>query len=252
MITLSSAIITFNEERNIARCLDSLKGIADEIVVIDSGSTDRTKEICNSYGVKFIQHPFAGYGEQKNIAATHCSFDHIISLDADEALSQELCESIIFLKNNWQKDGYSFNRLTNYCGRWIHHSGWYPDPKLRLFKKGSGKWTSSDLHEQFVLNDESSHLKINGDLFHYSYYSIEEHIRQVNKYTDIASTSDYKDGKRSSLALIVIKPAIKFIRDFFFRLGILDGYYGFIICRISMFATFIKNVKLYELQKNKK
>ena len=135
MIKLSCAIITLNEERNVARCIESLAGIADEIVVIDSGSTDATEAICRSYGVKFIQHDFEGYVEQKNFAVSQCAFEYILSLDADELLSEELKESISEIKNNWDKDGYSFNRLTNYCGKWIRHCGWYPDRKLRLFKK---------------------------------------------------------------------------------------------------------------------
>ena len=141
MIKLSSVIITFNEERNIGRCIESLAGIADEIVVVDSGSTDDTEAICRSFGVKFIEHTFEGYGEQKNFAVSHCSFEYILSLDADEALSIELKESISALKNKWDKDGYSFNRLTNYCGKWVHYCGWYPDSKLRLFKKNKGKWS---------------------------------------------------------------------------------------------------------------
>ena len=251
MIKLSSVIITFNEERNIGMCIESLAGIADEIVVVDSGSTDKTEAICRSLGVKYIHHTFEGYGEQKNFGASNCSFDYILSLDADEALSSELKESISALKNNWDKDGYSFNRLTNYCGKWIHHCGWYPDSKLRLFKKNKAKWSESKLHEKLILNDPENCESIKGDLLHYSYFSIEEHIKQVNKYTEIASKDDFKDGKRSSILMILFAPVIRFIRDYFFLLGFLDGYYGFIICRISAHASFIKYAKLYELQKTK-
>ncbi len=249
MIKLSSVIITFNEERNIGRCIESLVGIADEIVVVDSGSTDKTEAICRSFGVKYIYHTFEGYGEQKNFAVSHCSFEHILSLDADEALSPELKETISALKNKWDKDGYSFNRLTNYCGKWIHHCGWYPDSKLRLFKKNQGKWSESKLHEKLILNDPENCESINGDLLHFSYYSIEEHIKQVNKFTEMASKDDFKEGKRSSILLILVAPVIRFIRDYFIHLGFLDGYYGLIICRISAQASFIKYVKLYELQK---
>lgn len=251
MIKLSSVIITFNEERNIGRCLESLAGIADEIVVIDSGSTDGTESICRSFGVKFIHHSFDGYSEQKNFAVSQCSFEYILSLDADEALSTELKDSISALKDNWEKDGYSFSRLTNYCGKWIHHCGWYPDRKLRLFRKEKGKWSESKLHEKFILNDPYNNGFLKGDLLHYSYYTIEDHLNQVNKFTEIAAISDYSNGKRSSLILILLKPAIRFIRDYFFHLGLLDGYSGFVICRISSHASFIKYVKLYQLQKNK-
>ncbi len=251
MIRLSSVIITFNEERNIGRCLDSLSGIADEIVVVDSGSTDKTGEICKKYGVKFVHHPFEGHIEQKNYAITQCSNEFILSMDADEALSPELKESILSVKNNWEKDGYSFNRLTNYCGKWIHHCGWYPDTKLRLFRKGRGKWAGTNPHDRYFLNDPGSHGKLKGNLLHYSYYSIKDHVEQVNKFTEIAAHAAFKEGKRSSLVLMLVKPAFKFFRDYFLRLGILDGYYGFIICRTSMFASFIKYAKLYELQSKK-
>lgn len=251
MIKLSSVIITLNEERNIGRCLESLAGIADEIVVVDSGSTDNTQAICKSFGVKFIINPFEGHIEQKNFATNHCSFDHILSLDADEALSPELKNSIELLKKNWEKDGYSFKRLTNYCGQWIYHCGWYPDRKLRLYRKGKGKWSGSNPHDQCVLNSPDDSGSIMGNLLHYSYYSVQDHLKQVNKFTEIAAQSAFKEGKRSSIFQILIKPAIRFLRDYFFHLGILDGYYGFIICRISAHASFIKYVKLYELQKTK-
>lgn len=251
MIKLSSVIITLNEERNIGRCIESLAGIADEIIVVDSGSTDKTEAICRSFGVKYFHHTFEGYGEQKSFAVSNCSFEHILSLDADEALSLELKESIFTLKNKWDKDGYSFNRLTNYCGKWIHHCGWYPDRKLRLFKKNKGKWSESKLHEKFILNEPENCESIKGDLLHFSYYSIEEHIRQVNKFTEIASKDAFKKGKGSSILKILFSPVLRFIRDYFILLGFLDGYYGFIICRISAHASFIKYVKLYELQKIK-
>jgi glycosyltransferase involved in cell wall biosynthesis len=252
MIKLSSVIITLNEEKNIGRCLESLSGIADEIIVVDSGSTDKTEEICKKYRVRFVQHSFAGHIEQKNFAITQCSNDYILSLDADEALSAELKKSISIVKENWTKDGYSFNRLTNYCGRWIHHCGWYPDAKLRLFIKGKGKWSGVNPHDRFVLSDPKNHGRIEGDLLHYSYYTVEDHLKQVNKFSEIESQSAFKNGRRSNIILILVKPAFKFFRDYILRLGILDGYYGLVICRISMFAMFIKYVKLYELQKSKK
>ena len=251
MIKISAVIITLNEEQNIGRCLESISGIADEIVVVDSGSTDATESICRKHNVKFILHPFEGHIEQKNFAVTQCTFDYILSLDADEALSPQLYKSINHLKSHWQNDGYTFNRLTNYCGKWIHHCGWYPDSKLRLFKKGKGKWAGSNPHDRFILNDVKNSGKIEGDLLHYSYYAIEDHIRQVNNFTNIAAMSAYNEGKRSSIMKMIVRPKIRFIRDYILHLGLLDGYYGLVICRISSHATFIKYVKLYELQKKK-
>ncbi len=251
MIKLSVAIITFNEERNISRCLESLSGIADEIIIADSGSTDRTADICKKFNARVVHHPFKGHIEQKNFALSQCTNDYVLSLDADEALSPELKKSILNIKESWIKDGYSFNRLTNYCGKWIKHCGWYPDEKLRLFKKNKGQWAGTNPHDQFIMNEGGKTEKLSGDLLHYSYYSIKEHLDQVNRFTEIGSESAFKQGKRSNLALILIKPCIRFIRDYIFHLGFLDGYYGFVICKISSHATFIKYVKLYELMKKK-
>ena len=147
MIKLSVVIITFNEEKNIERCLTSVKDIADEIVVLDSFSKDKTAEICINHGVKFFQHTFDGHIQQKNRAITYANFPHILSLDADETLSSELAESIKKVKQNFSKDGYYINRLTNYCGHWVKHCGWYPDAKLRLWDSRKGQWTGTNPHD---------------------------------------------------------------------------------------------------------
>ena len=139
-VKVSAVIITYNEERNIKRCLDSIVGVADEIVVVDSYSTDRTEEICKAYHVKFIQHRFFGHIQQKNWAILQATSPYILSLDADEALSDELRLSILKAKKNWTHDGYYFNRLTNYCGKWIRHTSWYPARKLRLWDSRKGSW----------------------------------------------------------------------------------------------------------------
>ncbi len=249
MIRLTAVIITFNEERNIARCLESLQDLADEIIVVDSGSTDRTKEICDKYKVKFFEHAFKGHIEQKNYACSLSTNEHIISLDADEALSPTLRNEILKLKSDWSKDGYMVNRLTNYCGQWIRHCGWYPDRKMRLFKKGKGEWTGFNPHDRLQLHNAENYSRLNGDLLHYSYYSIEDHLVQVNKFTTIGAEVAYKNGERASLLMLVFKPVIRFIRDYIIHRGFMDGYYGFVICRISAHATFIKYVKLYRLQK---
>ena len=162
-VKLSVVIITFNEEKNIARCLESVKDIADEIVVVDSFSKDKTEEICRGYGVKFIEHKFEGHIEQKNYASSQATYQHVLSLDADEALSDELKESIIKVKNDWNGYGYSMNRLTNYCGKWIHHCGWYPDTKIRLMDKSKGKWDGDNPHDQFIMQDNAEAIQLKGD-----------------------------------------------------------------------------------------
>ena len=159
MVKLSAVIITFNEEKKIERCLSSLVGVADEIVVVDSMSTDNTEKICKQFDVKFIHQEFLGYIEQKNYAITQATHDHIISLDGDEALSVELQESLIALKSNWKSDGYYTNRYNNFCGQWIKYSDWYPDKKLRIFKKGKGEWKGINPHDSFKLYDATPALQ---------------------------------------------------------------------------------------------
>ncbi len=221
---LSVVIITYNEEKNIGRCIDSVKDIVDDIVVIDSFSTDKTEEICKSKGVRFIQHAWEGYIEQKNYGNSEAKYPYILSIDADEALSGELKKSIIEVKNNWKYDGYTMNRLTNYCGKLIKHCGWYPDTKLRLFDRRKGKWSGYMIHEKLEMEKDSAISHLKGDLFHYSYYTISDHLKQVDKFTDIASEALFSKGKKANCLKIIFAPVFKFKKDYFFRLGFLMGF----------------------------
>jgi glycosyltransferase involved in cell wall biosynthesis len=244
MEKISAVVITCNEEKNIGRCLQSLQGLADELIVVDSGSTDKTEEICRKYGVtSFIYHPFEGHIQQKNWAMEQAAYSHILSLDADEVISNELRKSILAVKENWTVDAYKFNRLTCYCGKWIRHCGWYPDTKIRLWDKRKGRWGGVNPHDAVVMESGASILWIQGDMLHYSYYSISDHVLQLNKFTEVGAREYLKKGKKATVAKIIYKPAWKFIRDYFLMLGVLDGYYGFVICAISAFATFVKYVK---------
>jgi glycosyltransferase involved in cell wall biosynthesis len=246
---LSAVIITFNEEKNIERCIESLIGLADEIVVLDSFSTDKTEEICKKHNVNFFQHKFDGHIEQKNRAITYAKHPYIVSLDADEAISPELKKSILEEKNNWQADGYKFNRLTNYCGKWIKYCGWYPDRKLRLWNPEKGNWTGINPHDEYKMEEGSSVKFLKGDLYHYSYYTIEDHYKQVEKFTDISAKAYFEKNIKSNFLKIAFKPIWKFIKDYIFKLGFLDGYLGFKICSISAKATYIKYRKIKNLQK---
>lgn len=248
MTPLSIVIITFNEERNISRCLESVKSIADEIVVLDSFSTDRTAEICRQHGVRFEQHKFDGHIEQKNLAVTFAKHDLILSLDADEAPDETLCSEIAKVKVNLQFDGYTMNRLTNYCGQWIRHCGWYPDTKLRLFDRRKGAWTGRNPHDRYELHDKNALVKhLDGDILHYSYYTVEEHYRQADKFSTIAAQAAFQQGKSSNTLLAAIKCWAKFVRNYIINAGFLDGKYGFIICRISAYETWQKYAKLRDL-----
>ena len=251
---ISVVIITHNEERNILRCLNSVQDVADEIVVVESGSTDNTEKICKEFGVKFVHQDWLGYAGQKNYANSLASNDWILSIDADEELSDELKHSILKYKNQHIPHimVFSMNRLTNYCGHWIHHCGWYPDRKIRLWNRRVGQW-QGEIHETIEFSEETKEKVLQGDLNHYSYYSIEDHIRQADKFTTITAMEAFKKGKRcNSIWKLRIKTGWKFIHDYFFALGFLDGYYGYIVCKISAFATFMKYSKLHELTKGKK
>jgi glycosyltransferase involved in cell wall biosynthesis len=252
MVPISAVIITYNEEKNIARCLQSLEGLVEEIIVVDSFSTDKTAEICRQFPVKFVQHAFEGHIEQKNWAISQATHPYILSLDADEAVDEKLKNSILTTKKNWTHTGYTMNRLTNYCGKWIHHCGWYPDIKLRLWDATKGKWGGDNPHDKFEFYDPKTTIAhLSGDLLHYSYYNLEDHYKQVAYFTDILSKSQYLKGKKAPIIILLFSPAVKFIRDYFFKLGFLDGKAGFTICRISAYATFVKYSKLRKLIQSK-
>lgn len=245
---ISVVIITFNEEKNIGRCLESVKNIADEIVVLDSFSTDKTEEICLRHGARFFQHPFDGHIEQKNRAITYATYPHILSLDADEVLSLELEQSIKAVKENWQADGYYFNRLTNYCGKWIRHCGWYPDRKLRLWDSRKGKWGGVNPHDKYMLEPNAKQVFLKGDLLHYSYSSIAEHSRRSDNYSNIAAKAGFERGKRSTIFKIWLYPKWRFFRDYIIKLGFLDGFYGYLICKVNASTTFQKYVKIRQMR----
>ncbi len=252
MIKLSVVIITFNEEKNIERCLLSVKGIADEIVVLDSFSEDKTQSICEKHGVKFFQHAFDGHIQQKNRAITYASNPHVLSLDADEALDETLIASVLEIKKNFSKDGYYMNRLTNYCGHWVKHCGWYPDTKLRLWDRSKGHWTGVNPHDKYELfagDKNTGHLK--GDILHYSYYSVEDHYKQVEYFTNIASKAYFENGKKAPLFKLIVNPVAKFIDHYLLKLGFLDGKAGYLISKISAYATYLKYKKIRNLYHQK-
>ncbi len=250
MPKLSVVIITLNEERNIGRCIESALPVADEILVVDSFSTDRTEEIVRSYGARFIQHEFVDYMDQHEFADRNATHDHILTLDADEELSGQLVSSIQTVKKYWKCDAYFLNRMTNYCGKWIKHSGWYPDKKLRLYDRNKGKWVGRKVHERFTLIEGATTGHLKGDLLHYSFYTIEDHILQANKFSTLSAQALAEQGKRIPKYFLIMKPAMKFFRNYVLKLGFMDGIYGFIICRITAMETFQKYVKAYHHQRS--
>lgn len=247
-IKLSATIITFNEQENIARCIESLLPVADEIVIVDSHSTDRTQEICDQYPVRFIKNTFEGHIQQKNLALTLTTYDRVVSLDADEALSKELQSAILRLKLDFKKDGYYVQRYNNYCGQWINHSDWNPDKKLRIFDKNKAKWGGINPHDQIRMNPGSNLGVLKGEILHWVHSTHEEHEDKTHKFSTIAAHEYYKLGRTSNWLDIIVKPAWIFARSYFFRMGFLDGKNGFILCTFSAKTTYLKYCKLRKLR----
>jgi len=244
-VQLSVVIITFNEAANIARCLQALGSVADDVLVVDSFSTDNTVAICQEHGARVMQHAFAGYVEQKNYATSQAAFDHVLQLDADEVLTDELRQSIQAAKENWQHAAYSLARLTNYCGHWVRHGGWYPDRKLRLYDRRLGAWTGLLLHERYEVQPGHTTGVLAGHALHYSYHSVAQHVTQLNKFTSITAQELALRGKTSvGLFHLLLKPLWKFVYGYFFRLGLLDGFAGLCIAGISAWGVFLKFAKL--------
>lgn len=244
-LLLSVVIITFNEEANIARCLQGLGNIADEVLVVDSFSTDRTMAICQAHGVRVVQHAFEGYVEQKNFATDQARYNYVLQLDADEVLTDELRRNILAVKNNWQHAAYSLARLTNYCGTWVRHGGWYPDRKLRLYDRRLGRWQGLLLHEYYEVQPGQTTGALAGDALHYSYASVAHHVSQLNRFTSITAQELALKGKtRVTLFQLILKPLWKFLYGYVFRLGFLDGFAGLSIAAISATGVFLKFAKL--------
>ncbi len=241
---LSAIIITYNEARNIARCITALKGVADEVVVVDSFSKDDTVEIAESLGARVFQHAFEGYGEQKIVALGHTRYDWILSLDADEELSPELRRSILAIKDAPAHNAYSFNFLTNYGGRWIRHSGWYPNPKMRLWNKQRGHMKADKVHEGWELDAGTTTGFLKGDILHHSFPTISAHLKKIEQYSEIGARFDVARGKRVSLLKLWLAPKWTFLSIYLLRGGFLDGYYGWVIAKNSAFAAFAKYLKI--------
>lgn len=242
---ISAVVITFNEESNIGRCIDSLKPVADEIIVVDCYSSDSTKEICQLKEVVFHQNEFLGFANQKNFAASLAKFEFILSLDADEYLSTELTASILKAKESLDVDGYTMNRLSSYAGEWIRTCGWYPDTKLRLWKKGRGVWKGQGIHERVEINGSYTSRHLRGDLLHHAYDNITQFLEKIQRYSDIYAR-EHRYKVRSSGFKIFYKTTFAFIKSFFLKRGIVDGYKGLLISVCNANFVFYKYSKLRE------
>ena len=247
---LSVAIITFNEEDRLEEALKSCRDIADEIVVVDSYSTDKTVDIAAAYGAKIFKNTFSDYGTQKNVALDKAGHEWVLNLDADERVSPRLRDEIVDLKQlpdeQINADGFLINRKTYYMGRWIKHSGWYPDRKLRLFRKDKSRWHGR-IHEGLRL--DGSVAKIPGDILHFTYRDMSDHINRLNRYTRMQAEDIVKKKKSLLYLRALLLPGITFTRFYFWKMGILDGLPGLVIALVSSWATAMKYLKAIEIKR---
>lgn len=249
MNTLSVVIITFNEEQNIRRCIESVKAVADDVVVIDSFSEDRTVEIALSLGAKVKQSTFSGYINQKNKAINEASNNYVLLLDADEFLSDELAASILKEKEHFKYKAYSMKRCNIFRGSYIRHGLWYPDRKLRLFDKRYGYCGGLNPHDMILMKEEMKVKLLEGDMFHHTFNNIEEYRTRNNQVSTIMAQSLFDAGIKKSRAKIFLSPLWSFINGYFLRLGFLEGYNGIIIAMFTAQQSFSKYQKLRELQR---
>lgn len=243
---ITACIITFNEERNIERCIAALQGVVDEILIVDSHSKDRTVALATAMGAKVVAHDFEGYGPQKHFAEQTAQHDWIFSLDADEVISPVLALSLKSIRETTpQYDAYEVNILANYCGHWIKHCGWYPQPKLRFWNRKKASMLNDKVHEGIRLHQADAPTgKLKGDLFHYSFNTISDHIKKIEHYSETGARFDVARGKHCGIMKLIFAPSWQFFSDYIFRLGILDGYYGYIVCRNSAIASYVKYAKI--------
>jgi len=242
---ITATVITLNEERNIEAALGSIS-IVDEIVVVDSGSTDATVALARKYTDNVITHEWPGYAAQKNFAAQQASNDWIFNLDADERLTPELAREIEALRARPEPEacGFEMPRLCFYKGRWIRHSGWYPDYKVRLYDRRSAEWEGNFVHESVSVHGKTGRLR--GDLLHYTADSASEHHLRMDRYTTLAAQESLTQGKRVSAGSILFSPPAAFIRSYFLKLGFLDGVPGLAIASFAAHYVFLKKLKIWE------
>jgi len=250
MPPISATIITCNEAANIARAIRSLD-CADEILVVDSGSTDETVKIAAELGARTITHPWEGFAAQKSFAVSEARHDWVLSLDADEELNEESRAAIQEWKQSTPEAGaYRFARRAQYLGRWILHSGWYPDWKIRLFHRDKAHWAGDYVHESVVAEGRVETL--NGEILHYTCDSLTDHRKRIEFYTDLAAREMFERGRRAGFMRSLLAPPWVFIHTYFFRLGVLDGVPGFLIAWMAARYVHRKFVKLAELQSSSK
>lgn len=247
MLPITACVIAFNEEAKLAACLESVSFCA-ELIVVDSHSTDRTREIAAQRGATVIERDWPGHIEQKNFAIEQAQNEWVLCLDADERVLPELRESIErAFADGPQADGYALNRRNVYLGRWIKHGGWYPDRKLRLFKRAKGRWGGVNPHDHVRLEPGCSEARLRGDLEHLSYDGIADHLKTIDYFSTIAAEEKLSRGQRGASLQVLLNPPWKFTKMFVLQRGFLDGWRGLIVAILGAVYVFLRYAKLWEL-----
>ena len=252
MKKIAAAIITFNEEKNIERCIKGLIDCVDEIVVLDSFSSDQTKEICQRYEVRFIQKEWEGYAKTKNKLNDLIDAEYIFSIDADEVPDVSLRQNIRKIKEDDFNGIYVLNRKTNYCGKWIKYCGWYPEYKKRIFPKSQAYWKGDFVHEYLTFDSKMKLKNLNGHLEHYSFYNRQEHRSRANKYAVLSAQKYYKTKRKVFFLQSELSAIVKFVNIFIFKKGFLDGVAGFHIACISASSNRLKYKELKKMYTDNK
>lgn len=249
--TVSAIVVCLNEEERIRDCLESLRW-CDEIVVVDSFSTDRTPEICRNYTDRFIQRPWAGYRDQKAYAHSQATKDWVLLVDADERVTAELQNEIleVLARESGRYAGYSIPRLVHYLGRWWWRGGWYPDYDVRLFRRDRATWGGSDPHEKIIVDGAVRRLR--HPLHHFSYRNIEDHLNRINRFTSISSRELSKSGRRWRLSEALLRPPVRFFHSYIWKRGFMEGFGGLYVAVTAAVYVFLKYAKLWEIEVEEK
>jgi glycosyltransferase involved in cell wall biosynthesis len=252
MHPVSAVIITHNEEENIGRCLQAVQKVAEEIIIVDSLSSDRTIEIASRFNAKIFSLEWKGFGPQKNFGIQQASANYILALDADEVLTEEAINEIQALKINGLKGVYEFPLLNFYFGKFLKHGLEYPNYKKRLFDKTKVWWNENPVHESLIIPGGYPVLRLKGHIEHYSYRSIEHYLTKANYYTTIGALELKEKGKKNYLFKMLFSPPFVFIKSYFLKAGFLDGLHGFVTALFNARTNFLKYAKLWELYRNER
>lgn len=247
---VSGLVITYNEGVNLPRCLDSLWSVVDEVVVVDSFSEDNTREVCESRNVRFYQREYLGQVAQKQFALSLATYDYVLSLDGDEALDERLISTLTSEKERgFSSDGYYMNRLSKYGDHWVYHGGWHPQWRLRLWNKHKCKWAGKDPHDVVLPMQGFQSQRLNGKLLHFAYEGKWEHEKRLWEYANISARS--QDQTQWVVFRLVMSPLVKFIKDYIFKKGFLDGKVGWQIAWLSMKGKYLKYRLIYQARRKR-